>query len=287
LIAPLRQRSLALNGLKRSVSSTSPQRATTVPTTTTSTTTTTTTTISMPTISNTSALFCDPQVPRAVAVYCGANPGTDSTFQYAATSLGYALANQTCPLVYGGGSKGMMGIISGAVLQNGGSVTAVIPEAMVRAGGEGDNAGKKYIELSEKGREKVEAIVVDSMHQRKVEMARRVRGFIGLPGGYGTFEEIMEVTTWTQLGIHNKPVVLVNVLGFFDPLRGLIKGAVASGFIKGRNEELIVFVDCPPGADPATYNWGTAALAALDDWCSPGPGFFAWKPYTTDSLSLS
>lgn len=82
-------------------------------------------------------------------------------------------------------------------------------------------------------------------------------------------------------------VVLVNVLGFFEPLRGLIKGAVASGFINGRNEDLIVFVDCPPDADPATYNWGTAALAALNDWCSPGPGFFAWKPYATDRDSLS
>ncbi|KAI9462519.1 hypothetical protein F5148DRAFT_964309, partial [Russula earlei] len=212
----------------------------------------------------------------AVAVYCGANPGTEPTFQHAATSLGHALANQACPLVYGGGSRGIMGIISGAVLKHGGSVTAVIPSAMVRAGGEGDctNPGKYLIELEEKGREK---IVVDSMHERKVVMARRVRGFIGLPGGYGTFEEIMEVTTWTQLGIHTKPVVLVNVLGFFDPLRRLIKGAVDSGFIKGRNENLIVFVDCPPDEDPDTFDWGTAALSALDSWCAPGPGLFAWN----------
>ncbi|KAH9961070.1 hypothetical protein BC827DRAFT_1132303 [Russula dissimulans] len=239
----------------------------------------------MPSFSNPSALFLNPQteVPRAVAVYCGACAGTESTFQYAATSLGNALAEQDCPLVYGGGTRGMMGIISSAVLQNGGDVTAVIPEAMVRAGGEGFN-GKKYIELDKKGREK---IVVDSMHQRKVEMARRVRGFIGLPGGYGTFEEIMEVTTWTQLGIHTKPVVLINVLGFFEPLRGLIKGAVASGFIKGRNEDLIAFVDCPPDADPATFDWGTAALDAMDAWCSPGPGFFAWNPSAPDGNNLS
>jgi len=172
----------------------------------------------------------------------------------------------------------MMGIISGSVLQHGGSVTAVVPAAMLRAGGEGERtcSSMSPIQLEEKGREKVESIIVDSMHERKVEMARRVRGFIGLPGGYGTFEEIMEVTTWTQLGIHKKPVVLVNVLGFFDPLRVLIKNSIATGFIRERNENLITFVDCPPGIDPTSFDWGSAALSAMDGWRLPGPGLFAW-----------
>ncbi|KAI9509189.1 hypothetical protein F5148DRAFT_978676 [Russula earlei] len=229
------------------------------------------------------------QLPHAVAVFCGANLGTESTFQHAATSLGHALAKQASPLVYGGGSRGMMGIISRTVLQNGGSVTAVIPSAMVRAGGEGDCPNPERY-LAEKGREKATShIVVDTIHERKVAMARRVRGFIGLPGGYGTFAEIMEVTTWTQLGIHTKPVVLVNVLGFFDPLRRLIKGAVDTGFVKGRDESLMVFVDCPPDEDPDTFDWGTAALSALDGWCAPGPGLFAWTPSLVegDSLAMS
>jgi hypothetical protein len=74
-------------------------------------------------------------------------------------------------------------------------------------------------------------------------------------------------------------VVLVNVLGFFDPLRALIKNSIASGFIKERNENLITFVDCPPATDPTSFDWGAAALSAMDGWCSPGPGFFAWNAW--------
>ncbi|KAI0283871.1 hypothetical protein BC826DRAFT_171269 [Russula brevipes] len=215
-------------------------------------------------------------LPRAVAVYCGAHLGTEPAFQCAAASLGLALATQARPLVYGGGSRGMMGSISEAVLKHGGTITGVIPGAMLRAGGEGEGMPGDDIELEGKGRERVELIIVNSMHERKVEMARRVCGFVGLPGGFGTFEEILEVVTWTQLGIHSKPVVVLNVLGFFDPLRALIKNAVASGFIKKQNEDLVVFVDCPPAADPTTFDWGAAAIKATDSWSPSGPGFFAW-----------
>jgi len=107
-----------------------------------------------------------------------------------------------------------MGIISGAVLEGGGEVIGVVPWAMIKTGGEGDKGvgvenveAKKealYVMLDERGREKVNTIIVDSMHERKIEMAKRVGGFIGLPGGFGTLEEILEVITWTQLGIHNK-----------------------------------------------------------------------------------
>lgn len=220
----------------------------------------------------------DKQPPRrAVTVYCGASLGTEAAFHHAAVSLGHALATLGRPLVYGGGSRGIMGIVSGAVISHGGSVTAVIPSAMLRAGGEGDQTTGGHIDLAEEGREKVESVVVFSMHERKVEMARRACGFIGLPGGFGTFEEIMEAITWTQLGIHAKPVVIMNVLGFFDPLRTMIKGAVASGFIKPINERLVIFVDGPPGVDPTSFDWGTAALAALDAWSPPGPGIFSWN----------
>jgi hypothetical protein len=109
----------------------------------------------------------------------------------------------------------------------------------------------------------------------------------------------MEVATWTQLGIHSKrtvhtfqrvmqltfhrisysatAVILVNVLGFFDPLRALIKSSIAHGFINARNENLIDFVDCPPGADPVTFDWGAAALNTMDNWSPSGPGLFAWE----------
>ena len=128
-------------------------------------------------------------------------------------------------------------------------------------------------------------IVVDSMHERKVEMAKRSAGFVALPGGFGTFEEVlifavnghhtslimllylMEVTTWTQIGIHNKPVVVANVRGFYEPLRLLIRNGIESGFIQPRNESLIVFVDGPESIEEHdTFDWGTASMNALKSW---------------------
>jgi len=105
------------------------------------------------------------------------------------------------------------------------------------------------------------------MHERKVEMAQRVQGFIGLPGGFGTFEEVLEVTTWTQLGIHDKPVVLLNVLSFWEPLKTLIRTSVEAGFIRSFSERLVIFVDGP--ADPQEhekFDWGKAALEAIESW---------------------
>lgn len=123
------------------------------------------------------------------------------------------------------------------------------------------------------------------MHERKVEMARRSCGFIGLPGGYGTFEEVFEVTTWTQLGIHSKrmhlifshhsrdiltlsaAVVIANVLGFFDPIRNLIQDAIRDGFIQNAGVNLVRFVDGPPDHSlHESFDWGTALLEELDSW---------------------
>jgi len=165
-----------------------------------------------------------------------------------------------------------MGLVSGAVLEGGGKVTGVLPYAMVRAGGEGDKiASRPAVALNETGRENVENIIVDSMHDRKVEMAKRSQGFFGLPGGFGTFEEVLEVTTWTQIGIHNKPVVLINVLGFWDPLRQLIRNGIDEGFIQPTNEQLIVFVDGPASREEHdSFNWGEASLKAMDEWQAPG-----------------
>jgi len=212
--------------------------------------------------------------PSAVAVYCASSLGKQKAFQSAAISLGHALASAQRPLVYGGGSKGIMGIVSNSVLEAGGRVTGVMPYAMVAAGGERDKTasskdGTNGIDLrvEEDKRDKLETIIVNSMHERKVEMAKRVGGFVGLPGGFGTFEEVFEVITWTQLGIHDKPVVLLNILSYYNPLRELVRNGVKEGFILPKNEELIVFVDGPPDvAAHETFDWGNAALNALDGW---------------------
>ncbi|KAG6854595.1 hypothetical protein C0991_004197 [Blastosporella zonata] len=206
----------------------------------------------------------------AVAVYCGSCIGRYQAHTNAALSVGRALAGQNRPLIYGGGMQGLMGVVSKAVLQAGGEVTGIVPYAIHVAGGEQDKS--KYarpppvsIEASEAA--KMQTVVVDSMHERKVEMANRSVGFIGLPGGFGTFEEVFEVTTWTQIGIHNKPVVLLNVLSFYDPIRQLIENGVNDGYINPQNKKLIVFVDGPSSPDDhETFDWGTAALDAIDKW---------------------
>ncbi|KAF7294690.1 hypothetical protein MIND_01006100 [Mycena indigotica] len=204
-------------------------------------------------------------VSNAIAVYCGSSMGTHRAFSAAAISVGHAIAAQNRQLVYGGGNQGLMGVVSGAVIQCGGKVTGVVPYAMV--GGESEKAPGVSVDLNEVGRERIEHVVVNSMHERKVEMAQRVGGFIGLPGGFGTYEEVLEVTTWTQLGIHNKPVVLVNALGFYEPLRQLVDNGIKFGFIKPNSRDLIIFVDGPSSYDDhETFDWGTAALAALNTW---------------------
>ncbi|KAF8842484.1 hypothetical protein BDN67DRAFT_899107 [Paxillus ammoniavirescens] len=212
-----------------------------------------------------------PSKSRSVAVYCAASFGHQKAFQKAAVSLGHALIAASRPLVYGGGNSGIMGIISGTVANSeGGKVTGIIPYAILAAGGEKDKGNGQVRSnsvaevLSEKRRGE---IVVNSMHERKIEMAKRVGAFVGLPGGFGTFEEILEVVTWNQLNIHNKPVIVLNVLSYYNPLRDLIKNGVREGFIRPQNEKLVVFVEGPADPDEhEDYDWGTAALKAIDAW---------------------
>ncbi|KAI0956704.1 hypothetical protein AcW1_005318 [Taiwanofungus camphoratus] len=224
---------------------------------------------------------------RAVAVYCASSLGKQPAYENAAWSLGRALAAAGRPLVYGGGSAGIMGVVSHAVLQSGGSVTGVVPYAMVAAGGEVDQAkGLRgpHVALKEEGRENVETIATGSMHERKLEMAKRSSGFVCLPGGYGTFEEVLEAICWSQLGIHEKPIVVVNVLGYFNPLRELVRNGFREGFIAAANEHLVQFIDGPSDLEAhADFDWGKAAVEALDawkpterthfyDWTKKGPG---------------
>jgi uncharacterized protein (TIGR00730 family) len=139
-----------------------------------------------------------------VCVYCGSNFGSDPAFREAAAGVGRALAGQGRGLVYGGGSVGLMGVVADAVLAGGGEVIGVIPRKLV------------LLEKEHRGLSKL--IETDTMHERKRLMMEHADGFLVLPGGYGTLEELFEVIAWLQLGFHRKPVGLLNVAGFYDAL---------------------------------------------------------------------
>ena len=141
---------------------------------------------------------------KSVAVYCGSSSGANPLYVAQAQALGAALVAQGLTLVYGGGRVGLMGTIADAVLAHGGQVVGVIPDFL---------ADKELAHLG-----CTELHVVKSMHERKLLMADRADGFIAMPGGYGTLEELFEVLTWGQLGLHQKPVALLNVDGYYDHL---------------------------------------------------------------------
>lgn len=146
-------------------------------------------------------------------------------------ALGDLLAKRRISLVYGGGNIGLMGVVADACLAAGGVVIGVIPQALVGrevAGERVEHPGVTRLEI------------VDSMHARKARMAELADGFIALPGGFGTFEELFEILTWAQLGFHHKPVGLLNVAGYFDPLLTLCEQAVTEGFLRADNRELLM-----------------------------------------------
>ena len=166
---------------------------------------------------------------KRICVFCGSNAGNDPRYRADAEALGRLLAERCIELVYGGGNVGLMGIIADACLGAGGTVTGVIPEALIGkevAGRVVDHRGLTRLE------------VVDSMHTRKARMAELADGFIALPGGFGTFEEFCEILTWGQLGFHVKPMGLLNVNGFYDPLLALFERAVAEGFLRKENRAM-------------------------------------------------
>ena len=162
---------------------------------------------------------------KAIAVYCGANPGASPVYADAARALGRALVERNVALVYGGGHVGLMGIIADEVLRLGGEVSGVIPQQLVDR------------ELAHPGLTRL--FVVKDMHERKAMMAQLSDGFVALPGGMGTLEELFEMLTWSQLGIHAKPIGLLNTAGFFDPLLAWIERTISDGFLKARYRELL------------------------------------------------
>ncbi len=161
-----------------------------------------------------------------VCVFCGSSGGFSEVYRSAAVELGRFLSEQGLGLVYGGGRIGLMGVVADAVLAQGGQVIGVIPQPMIAR------------EIWHSGL--TELRVVPSMHARKSLMAELADAFIALPGGFGTFEEFCEMVTWSQLGIHRKPCGLLNVDGYYDPLLQMFDRAVAEGFLKRENRELVL-----------------------------------------------
>lgn len=162
---------------------------------------------------------------KSVCVYCGASFNGDPELSAAIEGLASALTGRGIDLVYGGGSVGVMGLIADAVMNRGGRVTGVIPQFL--------------LDLEVAHREVSQLIVTENMHQRKKNMADISDGFIILPGGFGTMEEFFEVLTWLQLGLHNKPIGVLNVGGYYDSLFTQLDVMVERGFLKQSNRELV------------------------------------------------
>jgi uncharacterized protein (TIGR00730 family) len=190
---------------------------------------------------------------KRVCVYCGSSEGRDPRYREAAVRVGHALAERGLGLVYGGGGIGLMRVVADAVMEHGGAVIGVIPHGLAAR------------EVAHRGVKEMR--VVPSMHARKTLMAELADAFLTLPGGFGTFEELFESVTWAQLGIHRKPLGLLNVAGYFDHLVSFVDHAVAEGFVPPRGRDLVVVGD-EPGAlldrlaayeAPAGPTWITAS----------------------------
>jgi uncharacterized protein (TIGR00730 family) len=168
---------------------------------------------------------------KRICVYCGSNRGKSAEFLASARTLAGELVQRDIGLVYGGASVGIMGEIADTVLARGGEVIGVMPQALVDK------------EVSHTGL--TELRVVNSMHERKEIMADLAQGFIALPGGLGTIEEIFEVLTWAQLGFHQKPCALLNVKGYYNRLTQFLDHAVAQGFIAETHREMLLVEENP------------------------------------------
>lgn len=168
---------------------------------------------------------------RRVCVFLGSNSGRRLEYKEAAAALGTALAQRGLGLVYGGSSVGLMGVLADAALAAGGEVIGIIPQRLVDK------------EVAHNGL--ADLRVVSSMHERKALMAELADGFVALPGGIGTLEELFEVWTWAQLGGHEKPCALMNVAGYYDRLLGFLDHAVEEGFLRPVHRNMVVVADQP------------------------------------------
>ena len=168
---------------------------------------------------------------KSICVFCGGNPGARPSYGAAARRLGEFMAERGMSLVYGGAQVGLMGVIADAVLGGGGEVLGVIPTFL---------AGK---EIAHQGL--TELRIVSSMHERKALMAERADAFVALPGGFGTLDELFEILTWAQLGLHQKPCGVLNVDGYFDGLLSYLDHATAEQLIKAEHREMLIAATDP------------------------------------------
>jgi len=178
---------------------------------------------------------------KRVCVFAGSSVGGRPAYAEAAQRLAEALVGRGLGIVYGGGSVGLMGVLADAALAAGGEVIGVIPGPLASR------------ELAHAGLTRMH--VVPSMHERKALMASLADGFIALPGGLGTFEETLEILTWSHLGIHRKPIGVLNVEGYFDGLRRFLDHAVAEGFVRRDSVGLLRFADAPAALLDAMASW--------------------------------
>lgn len=163
---------------------------------------------------------------KSITVFCGSNSGFRTEYREAAINLARIFAQNNIRLIYGGGNVGLMGIIADEVMRAGGEVVGIIPDSLDRK-----EVGHRGI---------TELRVVDSMHERKAQMAELADGFIAMPGGIGTFEEFFEILTWAQLGFHKKPCAILNIAGYYDGLLALCDNAVSEGFLRPAHRRLIL-----------------------------------------------
>ncbi|MDQ8143143.1 TIGR00730 family Rossman fold protein [Chryseobacterium sp. CFS15] len=166
---------------------------------------------------------------KSITVFCGSSFGSDEIYKEQAILLGQTLANQNIQLVYGGANVGLMGAVADGVLQEGGKAIGVLPH---------------FLQSKEIAHQDLtELILVETMHERKTKMNDLCDGVIVLPGGYGTLEEFFEMITWAQLGLHKKPIAILNINGFYDDLIKLVQNMVDKGFLKQINQEMLLVSD--------------------------------------------
>jgi uncharacterized protein (TIGR00730 family) len=167
-------------------------------------------------------------LPSSLCVYCGSRFGTDSSYRAIATGLGDLIARHGITLVYGGGGVGLMGLTANAALKGGGKVVGIIPNFLLRR-----EAGHPAL---------TETVVVENMHERKLQMFERSDAFAILPGGIGTLEEFFEILSWRTLGLHTKPIVIIDQGGYWQPLEALLKSVVDGGFADPTHLDHVAFV---------------------------------------------
>ncbi|MCQ0111632.1 hypothetical protein SAMN04487906_1626 [Zhouia amylolytica] len=166
---------------------------------------------------------------QSIAVFCASSNGCDSDFEKIAYSVGVKLANQKIKIVYGGSNVGLMGAVADGALNGAGEVTGVLPTFLQEK------------EIAHDGL--TELILVDSMHERKIKIFEMSEGSLTLPGGFGTMDELFEMLTWAQLGMHHKPIGVLNIKGYYDPLIQLVDSMTKNGLLKQENRNMILFED--------------------------------------------